>query len=304
MHSSEPSIGKYHYPEYSEFDQRRIEANNAIVGLLAGSRLATNALQLSQGSQVPLSEMFPAVTHVERFNLVVEDARNILLDAERHLANLAIPYAQSLQEDHLQRTIKVLQDHGLDLSHPEGAPTNRLNASNLHEIFFHTCDVHVGRATSDVDSRSSMLEIFHLLRRIRNANTHSGGRVSSSIQNDMDSLSEDALSHWKKINQGKTPQDIQGNDGKISLTAEHIFTEFSVIKQLGRLAQRSFIEVMPEEYFAKVSIEHLVRSTSKQKNSDGWKRSLERLTKRLFPKGLNQLETVAREEGHWTRAQW
>lgn len=108
----------------------------------------------------------------------------------------------------------------------------------------------------------------------------------------------------EKINQGKTPQDIQGNDGKISLTAEHIFTEFSVIKQLGRLVQRSFIEVMPEEYFARVSIEHFVRSTSKQKNSDGWKRSLERLTETLFPKGLSQLETVAREEGHWTRAQW
>ena len=61
------------------------------MALLAGSHLANHTLNLTQGSDRPLSEIFPRVPHIERFNLKTETASALLADAEAHLSAMAIP---------------------------------------------------------------------------------------------------------------------------------------------------------------------------------------------------------------------
>ena len=69
------------FPEYRAYVASRIEVNNAMMALLAGSRLAAHTLTLTVGSTATLSQLFPAVEHVGRFDLRSDSARQLLNDA-------------------------------------------------------------------------------------------------------------------------------------------------------------------------------------------------------------------------------
>lgn len=94
--------------QYRRHDAARIQANNAIMALLAGSHLASHTLQLTDGSAHLLPEIFPRVPHIRRFNLETSQARLLLLDAEVHLAAMAVPYMLAIHEDFANTCLKLL----------------------------------------------------------------------------------------------------------------------------------------------------------------------------------------------------
>jgi hypothetical protein len=83
------------YRQY--LDQRQL-VNSAVMALLAGSQLANHTLQLTQGSDRTLPEIFPRVPHIDRFNLKSDVASGYLSDAEAHLSAMAIPYILTILE--------------------------------------------------------------------------------------------------------------------------------------------------------------------------------------------------------------
>lgn len=296
----------YKYPVYEKFDSHRITANDAVTALLAGSRIAVNTLQLTSGSEATLATIFPRVDHIKRLNLRSDRASEIIIDAENHLAILAIPYVQSLQEDHVRESLKLLHSEGIPVVDQQGVRVSisGLNASNLHEVFYQTYNSYSGNSNAMNVNRNSKLEIFHLLRIVRNENIHSGGRYTQKIVNKVSQLSPDAVAYWKKVNQGDSPSLMRGNSGEIKLSAGHIFTAFGVIKELGRDVNECMGEMLSPEYFAKIVLREYNGSTKKPKNSDQWKKGLIRWSTYQCPEAIPALEAVARSEGYWDRTSW
>jgi hypothetical protein len=51
------------FQEYRDYEARRREAGDALMALLAGAQLASHLLQLDEGSDRLLPEVFPRVPH-------------------------------------------------------------------------------------------------------------------------------------------------------------------------------------------------------------------------------------------------
>lgn len=99
-----------HYPAYRTYVDTRVEANDAMMALLAGSRLAAHTLQLTEGSTATIASVFPAVEHIRRFDLRSDIARDLLRNADFHLASVAVTYALATHEDFATSTLTRLRD--------------------------------------------------------------------------------------------------------------------------------------------------------------------------------------------------
>ena len=101
------------FPGYRDWEEKRVEASNAMMGLLAGAQLAAHLLKLTEGSNHLLPEVFPEVDHIGRLNLTTEEASRILGSADRHLGAMSVPYALALHEDYLAACLDLLRRAGL-----------------------------------------------------------------------------------------------------------------------------------------------------------------------------------------------
>jgi len=100
------------FPAFRLHEAARKEANNAIMGLLVGSQMAAHFLSLTAGSAHLLPSMFPAVSHVGRFNLTSDRAREVLVRADTHLGTMAVPYALAIHEQFLRACTRLAGGHG------------------------------------------------------------------------------------------------------------------------------------------------------------------------------------------------
>jgi hypothetical protein len=209
------------YPAYRRYVSNRVEVNDAMTALLAGSRLAAHTLSLTAGSNATLAQLFPAVPHIERFNLRSDAARDLLYNADHHLASVAVPYALATHEDFVMEMLKLLAAEGRSLVIPK---KERLAAWNMHRVLFDTCG-----STELEDWTQS----FHVLREMRNCITHAGGEISQRLREAIADMGTVARVGWSNMNQGLPPEAVEVK-GHLGLTAEHIFTAFAVTKRLGR----------------------------------------------------------------------
>jgi hypothetical protein len=155
--------GIVHFAEYRAFEVQRQQASNAMKGLLAGAQLASHLLQLTEGSDTLLPEVFPRVPHIRRFNLRTEAARSILQSADTHLGAMSVPYALALHEDFLKTCVGLLIRDGR-------APSSAGSAvlAQLHD--------GIETATGETFDADSIIQI-DTIRLMRNATIHSGGRA-------------------------------------------------------------------------------------------------------------------------------
>lgn len=180
------------YREYRDYDKRRIDINDSMMALLAGSQLASHMLQLTDGSQYLLGEIFPNVTHIARFNRTSDVARKILLDAESHLGAMAVPYALALHEDYIIGATEFLVEVGIMTANE----VQNLNASKMHSAFADAC----GASFSE-----PLLQVFHLIRRMRNCQIHAGGRANQSVVNYLDDMNLMAKQLWQSLTHAPLP---------------------------------------------------------------------------------------------------
>lgn len=282
------------FPAYRDYYASRVEVNDAMAALLVGSRLAGHTLSLTAGSTATLGQLFPAVEHIERFNMRSDVARTFLNNADHHIASVAVPYALATHEDFVIEMLDFLKAEGRTLvTHGK-----RIRAWNMHNVLFETCGE---------TEPAEWIQLFHVLREMRNCITHAGGSASQELRDAVAAMGTDARSNWQRLNLGARPEDVESADGRLSLTAELVFTAFAVTKGLGRDINALLAQELDGLTWAKVAVRDYNSVTSKAKNSSSWRRSLVGYARQLYsasPLSEADLEAAARQLGLWTLAKW
>ena len=209
-----------HFPEYRAYEHDRINASDAIMALLAGSRLAENMLRLTTGSTRLLPEIFPAVPHIKRMNLSTASAQSLLAEAEKHLSAMAVPYALAIHEDFVQTCFGLLIRSGqMTQAEADGA-----KAYSMHGIF----ERKVGHRLPQ-----ESMEQFHLIRKMRNAVIHAGGMPQPGLIASATSLSPNALSQWTKLTGGH-PQVRISAGVPVSFSQGELILALAVTKRISQ----------------------------------------------------------------------
>jgi hypothetical protein len=285
-------MGEVLYPEYRTYSNSRVAVNDAMMAILAGSRLGGHTLQLTVGSERTLSELFPAVEHIGRFNLRSDKAREFLENADHHLASVAIPYALAIHEHYIMSTIEMVRAEGISIR----SGGKLIRAWNMHEVLFRS----VGYSYP-----LEWMESFHVIRETRNCIVHAGGGSQQRLIDEINKMGTESVTGWQQLN-AQRPADIV-KAGRLELLAEHIFTAFAITKRLGREVNAALVQSLSKSYWARVAVEDFQGASSKPKNSSSWRRSLAGYVRRYYADaGLTEadLEQAARDLGLWTSRGW
>jgi hypothetical protein len=283
------------FPAFRQYESTRQEANNAMMALLAGSKLAAHTLQLTTGSRQLLPDIFPGVEHISYFNLRTDSA-TVLVDTGHHLGAVTVPYALAVHEDFVMTTLALLEQFGYTRKAP-GKAKGRIAAWNMHEALYVTLgDPPPARGSSVVE-----LEHFHLLREMRNAQIHDGGSISPRLRQEVSDMSGPAATDWLRLAR-RTPADVI-SCGKLSFTIFDIFTVFATTKSLGRTLNTLLRDKLTTSQWAKICVEDYRAQSSKYVGSDQWIRGLIGHTALYYrAAGLTEQDVIdaAVEVGLWT----
>jgi hypothetical protein len=279
------------YPYYREYSKNRSDANTSMMALLSGSQLAAHLLQLTNGSAMTLSEIFPAVEHSSRFDLRSDRAREILVDSEHNISTVGIPFVISFHEAYISDCIDFANNHGFSIS------KNGINVACMHQRIFSG----LNRAAN-----SEVLEIFQLLRLIRNCLTHSGGNPNENLISSLNQLSSDALELWDTWAKCM-PINIIDTEGRLKLNANILFMSFAATKELDRKVNHALGEAISDSEWALVIVEDYQCKSKAIKNSSKWRRGLRGYSRQYYSR-LNirdsDLEAASRHLGYWTAQRW
>jgi hypothetical protein len=281
------------FPEYRAYVASRVEVNNAMMALLAGSRLAAHTMSLTVGSTATLAQVFPAVEHIGRFDLRSDSARQLLNDADQHIASVAAPYALATHEEFVMDMLELLKNEGRTLI-THGKP---IRAWNMHKVLFETCGY---------SEPTEWMETFHVLREMRNCIIHAGGGISQNLTDRIAEMGPAARTGWKKMHLSREPEALD-DSGHLALTAESVFTAFAVTKRLGREVNAALGEELDASTWARLAIEDYRAKTSKTRNSSAWRRSAIGYARQFYSEASldnADLEKAARNLGLWTAARW
>lgn len=266
-----------HFPEYRAYEHDRINASDAIMALLAGSRLAENMLRLTTGSTRLLPEIFPAVPHIKRMNLSTASAQSLLAEAEKHLSAMAVPYALAIHEDFVQTCFGLLIRSGqMTQAEADGA-----KAYSMHGTF----ESKVGHRLP----RESM-EQFHLIRKMRNAVIHAGGMPQPGLIRSATSLSPSALSQWTKVTGGH-PQVRISAGVPVSFSHGELILALAVTKRISQEMNYLLRDKLVRATWADVALEDFDTEHSGLKHISQKKRKLPGfLNTNYRPLNLSQAE--------------
>ncbi|WP_218220445.1 hypothetical protein [Nesterenkonia sp. Act20] len=210
-----------------------------MMGLLAGSKLASQTLTLTSGSNLLMSEIFPGVEHVRRFNLRTDKAREVLDEAETLLGVLAVPQVIALQEHLLVGMLELLEQNLTTL----GNISRNVRAVNAHEA--------IQSATGGRFSTDS-LDLFHLVRLARNTHIHNGAKASPALVNAVASTDARALEVWETITKTSLPAYQVGDEVRLGLS--ELIGILAVTKRLAEEANRLLQRALPRSTWADIAV--------------------------------------------------
>ncbi|MEV0048021.1 hypothetical protein AB0H60_31760 [Nocardia rhamnosiphila] len=232
---------------YREYEQRKAEANNAMMALLAGAQLSAHLLRLTEGSDRLLPEVFPAVDHIHRFSLKSDDARRILLGADAHLGKMAVPYVLSLHEDYMRTCIGLLAENKLcSKAKAKG------NLVDLHPDF-ESVTSHV----FDTDMKVYMTA----LRLMRNAVIHNGSTVTQGLHDEVAQWTAVQESGWTKLAK-RNPRVLQVGD-RIDFGQGEMIAALAITKRLDREANLGLQAALPKACWADLVVDEVLHDQPK-----------------------------------------
>ncbi len=214
-----------------------------MMALLAGAQLAGHLLQLTEGSDRLLPEVFPRVAHIGRFNLTTEAARGILASADTHLGAMSVPYALSIHEDFLTTTCLALLERAGKCSPGTASKTRLVNG---HE--------QVAAATGgsfNVDS----LQQLHTLRLMRNCQIHEGGRASAPLVGELSKWTAGTEAGWIRLAK-KSPRTLSIGDS-VQFGQGELIVALAVTKKLAREANQLLQPALPRRLWADLLLDDL-----------------------------------------------
>lgn len=231
------------YSDYVKYKDAVTEAGNALMALLAGSQLAVHFLQLTEGSNRLLPEIFPKVEHISRFNLKSEAAYSLLNEAESHLSAMGVPYALSLHEDYMKSCLDLLVKASL-------CKSRRVKDALSHE--YHAI---FEQATTHSFSRDSKIQLS-TLRKMRNCMMHNGGRANSSLITELSNWNVTLESDWVGL-AGNSPVGLQLGD-KVFFGQGEMILSLAVTKRLAHEANVILQSALPKSMWADILVKDLL----------------------------------------------
>lgn len=285
-------MSEINFARYREYVAARVDANNAMIALLAGSRLSAHSLQLHQGSPHQLPGLFPAVEDIDRFNLLPDHASELLLDADAHLAAVAIPYALALYEAFVKDAVSMLQREGYSVAQNRGA----LNAGRMHQTLYQA---------AGTPQPADTISLFHVLRCARNAQIHNAGSITQEVRESITSLSSGQRARWEELTMGAA--EAMFVNGRLHFTLGHLIAAFAVTKEAARQINDLLEHKVSRESWASYAVADYAETAKHPRNSRQWKRGLTGFA-RFHYTGLRLTETelqdAARAAGAWTSPSW
>jgi hypothetical protein len=264
------------YSDYMKYKEAVTDAGNALMALLAGSQLATHFLQLTEGSNRLLPEIFPNVLHISRFNLKTENAFAILNQAEIHLSAMGVPYALSLHEDYMQSCLELLIKAGVC----KNINLKRTSSSEFHEIF--------EKSTGQLFSADSKLQLS-TLRIMRNCMMHNGGRANSSLINEILKWNSTLESDWKRLTQS-SPVGLRIGE-KIFFGHGEMILSLAVTKRIAHEANLMLQTALPKTIWADILISDLLLiDANLLSKSDKLRKSIGYSRFNFGPIGLSEID--------------
>lgn len=235
------------YPSYRSHEKQRIQTNDTMMGLLVGSKLAAATLELTAGSTVTLSKMFPTVEHIRRFDHLADTARDVLSDAEPLLGIMAVPFVIGLHEDLMVGMLKMLNaEANMRVPGLDGA-----KASNMHSKF---------ESSTGAKFPLELTELFHLVRAMRNTHIHNGGRADNALRNRASTISGQAKTTWTQITGHAAPMFSSGDEVRLGLpeligslaVTKRLADEANIVLQTA-LARQTWLKILKEDWLASVA---------------------------------------------------
>lgn len=237
--------GVVRFPGYREWEARRIEASNAMMGLLAGAQLAAHLLKLTEGSNHLLPEVFPRVDHIGRFNLTTEEASAILASADTHLGAMSVPYALALHEDYLKTCLALLQRAGL-------CSWGTVAGTKLAAQHAKIADLTGGSFNPE---RIAQLDT---LRIMRNCMIHDGGRANQTLVDQLAGWTSTTERLWLTV--APSPRSVQVGDS-VDFGHQQLILTLAITKSLSREANVLIQPAVPRGLWADVVVDDLVQQT-------------------------------------------
>ncbi|KZE89555.1 hypothetical protein [Microbacterium sp. TNHR37B] len=286
-------MGEIGFRRYRKYVDARVDANNAMIALLAGSRLAAHSLQLHAGSPHQLPGLFPAVKDIDRFNLLPDHASGLLLDADAHLSAVAVPYALAVYEAFVKDAVAMLKDEG----YPVASDRNALNAGRMHQTLFDA---------AGLPQPDDVIPLFHVLRCLRNAQIHHAGNVTGQVTESLSALGDQQRARWERLTMG--PIELMIAEGKLHFSLGHLVAAFAVTKEAARRINTMLGQKISRNSWATMAVADFAEDAAHPRNSRQWKRGLEGFARFHYLGGLSlssqELEKAARESGLWTTKTW
>ena len=233
------------FPAHRQYEELRIDASNALVGLLAGAQLSDHLLQLNRGSERLLPEIYPNVPHIRRFNLTADAASNILSEADVHLGAMSVVYTLALHEDHMKTSLMLLADAAVI----SRRSAREALAARQHQLLQEACGQHLDPVP---------LEQLDVLRRMRNAVVHDGGRVNAGLLANIAALSEDALAGWTRAAK-RSPTDLREGD-RLRLGHGEMLLALAVTKNVERGVNLLLQVGLPRTTWVRIAVDDAVTS--------------------------------------------
>jgi hypothetical protein len=232
---------------YQLHEQGRVEANDAMMALLVGSRLSRHILTLMDGSDAFLTRVFPKLPGVSRLHVPVPRARELLADSERHLALMAIPYSVTIHEDFLNRCIDMFcVASGLS---PADVGYNDRKLGNIYTTLTRLGLPHV----PGLDRT-----LFELVRRTRNQIVHNGAQAGDVL---VFYESDAAISaRWQLL----AKRDLASDGGTgLRLEANELFACLAVLKRLADEMNLSLQRGIAPGGWAAIAVDHFASGMSR-----------------------------------------
>jgi len=236
------------YPAYREFNQWRIDANDYGQALAIGVRIACSHITRARDAdpKQTLPEAFPDIAGVQRLRVKLSTASEIMLESERFLAYMAIPFYVAVYDELLLQTLRLLIDEHV----VPYRDTSKVGLTDLRSTF---------RDEVGVQMPEPYTALFDWLQYLRNRIIYRGARVSSSLVSDWKHLDATAKAIWIRaakrspvLDPGKRA-DLRDGEVRATLAVTYRLA-VSMNEELARLVQpnvwlrvaaRDFVETYP-----------------------------------------------------------
>ena len=225
------------FPAYREFEASRISTNDAAMALLVSTRLAVQAIKDAGPDQAAthLPDAFPSLEHGRRLNRTLSDAAGLILDAERQLAYMAIPFSLTVYEAFAKDAIRLMRLAAVDT---QTSDVGWIKLGALHDYL-----VGIGLSLPQPE-----LDLFDFIRQVRNRIVHHAGIEGSGLEGAFASMGDSAKGLWRFMAAGDPP--LGSPKAALQLRARHLIPALAVTKHLGEAINSGLVSTIPSAKWA------------------------------------------------------